>query len=87
MKVPRLILALHVKVKFWLILLSFLGALMDEAGGWLIRFVHPLLAYVKIAGFLLLQGTLAVLIVAVLWAVLGNARKAYTDDLQPPLEE
>jgi len=69
------------RVKLWLINLSFFSALSDEAAGWLTRFVHPLFAYYKIGAFLLLQGTMAVLIVAVTVAVVLNARKAYTDDL------
>lgn len=74
---------LKVTVKFWLILLSFLGALFNEAGGWLVRFVHPLFAYFKIASFLLLQGTLAVLIIAVLAAVFGNAKNSYNNGRNP----
>lgn len=69
------------RAKFWLVNLSFFSAVSDEAAGWLTRFVHPLFAYYKIGAFLLLQGTMAVLIVAVAVAVVFNARKAYTDDL------
>lgn len=69
-------------VKFWLIHLAFLSAICDEAAGWLIRFVHPSFAYVKIAAFLLLQTTLAALIVAVALSVRMKARNAYTDDLR-----
>jgi hypothetical protein len=72
------------RVKFWLIMLSFASALSDEMAGWLTRFVHPLFAYYKIAAFLLLQATLGGMIVAVLVAVVRNARKAYTDDLAGP---
>lgn len=69
------------RLKFWLITLAFFSALSDEAAGWLTRFVHPLFAYYKIGAFLLLQATLGALIVAVAFAVLSNARNAYTDDL------
>jgi hypothetical protein len=51
--------------KAWLVILSFGGALADEAGGWLIRFVHPAFAYLKIAGFVALQATLAAMVVVV----------------------
>ena len=70
------------RVKFWLIHLTFLSAISDEAGGWLTRFVHPLFAYYKIAAFLLLQTTMAALIIAVLAAVSLKARSAYTQDLR-----
>ena len=70
---------LCVEIKFWLILLSFVSALCNEASGWLVRFVHPLFAYLKIVSFLLLQGTLALLIIAVTVAVFINATNAYTE--------
>lgn len=54
--------------KAWLIALPFFAAILDEGSGWLVRFVHPLFAYGKIAGFLLLQGSLAALVGASLWA-------------------
>jgi len=70
------------RVKLWVISLAFLAGLADEGAGWLVRFVSPGFAYLKIASFLLLQGTLAVLLVAVLVvAVGGGYRNAYTDDL------
>ncbi|HET6304961.1 MAG TPA: hypothetical protein VFG80_09275, partial [Myxococcota bacterium] len=46
--------------------------------GWLVRFAHPAFAYLKIAGFLLLQGSLAVLVVVSLWAVLRGSSESYT---------
>ena len=56
-------------LKAWLIIIPFFSALMNEGAGWLGRFVHPLFAYLKIAGFLLLEFSLAVLIVLCLWAI------------------
>lgn len=41
----------------------FLAALAGEGSGWLVRFVHPAFAWLKIAAFLLFQTTLALLIV------------------------
>ena len=55
--------------KAWLIVLPFFAAILDEGSGWLVRFVSPAFAYAKIAGFLLLQGSLAALVGASLWAV------------------
>ncbi len=69
------------RVKYWLIHLTFLSAISDEAAGWLTRFVHPMFAYCKIGAFLLLQTTMAVLIIAVLLAVCRNARSAYREDV------
>lgn len=43
---------------------TFAGALLQEAGGWLVRFVAPGFAIVKVAGFVALQAGLAVLLVA-----------------------
>lgn len=67
--------------KLWLICLSFFAGLADEAAGWLTRYVHPGFAYAKIASFLLLQGTLAVVLVAVGVVAVGGLRNAYSDDL------
>jgi hypothetical protein len=43
---------------------AFVFALLEEGGGWLVRFVSPKLALVKVIGFLGLQASLAYLIVA-----------------------
>ena len=71
---------LPVRLKFWLLLVSFGTAIANEAGGWLVRYVHPAFAYWKIAAFLGFQISLAVLIIAVLIATFGRTRNAYTDD-------
>ncbi len=68
------------RVKAWLITLPFLSALLDEGAGWLVRFVSPLFAWAKIAGFLLLQGSLAALVVLSLWAVLSGSQRNYDVD-------
>lgn len=57
--------ALSVRLKVWLSGLVFFSAVADEAGGWLVRFVHPAFAWFKLGSFLLLEGSLAVLIVLV----------------------
>lgn len=46
------------------ILAAFASALAEEGGGFLVRFVSPALAPVKVAGFLGLQAVLAFLMVA-----------------------
>jgi hypothetical protein len=55
--------------KAWGVSLSFASALADEAAGWLVRFVAPGFAYLKIGAFLTLQATLAFLVAAVVWAL------------------
>ena len=59
---------------FWkllLILSSFLSALGDIAGGWLIRYVSPEFAYLKIASLIVLQVSLAALMIIVIWLLYG----------------
>ena len=43
----------------------------------LVRFVHPLFAWAKVAGFLALQGSLAVLVGVSLWAVFRGSSQSY----------
>jgi hypothetical protein len=68
---------LSVRVKAFLIVSAFGSALLDETSGWLVRFVHPGFAYLKIAGFLSLQGSLGALVVLVAWAVWRTPPNAY----------
>jgi len=53
------------RLKIWLSALTYLSALADEAGGWLVRFVHPSFAYFKIASFILLELSLVALVLVV----------------------
>lgn len=59
-----------VRLKIWLSGLTYATALADEAGGWLVRFVDPLFAYFKIAAFVLLELSLAALLVIVITALI-----------------
>ena len=61
---------LSVRLKIWLSSLTYLSALADEAGGWLVRFVHPLFAYFKIAAFLMLELSLAALLFVVIFSLI-----------------
>jgi hypothetical protein len=65
------------RVKAWLIAVPFGAALLDEGSSWLVRFASPLFAYLKIAGFLLLQGSLAALCGVSLWAVFRGSTDDY----------
>jgi hypothetical protein len=71
------------RTKLTLIVSPFVSALLDEGSGWLVRFVHPGFAYAKIAGFLLLQGSLATLVGLSLWAVFSGSQRNYEDDDDP----
>ena len=63
--------------KVWLIVVPFLSAAVNEAASWLVRFVHPVFAWLKIAGFLALEISLAGLIVISLWAVFRGSPANY----------
>ena len=52
------------RTRVLLIVGAFVSAALDEGGGWLVRFVHPGFAVVKLAAFASLQGILAFLLVA-----------------------
>lgn len=58
-----------IRLKIWLSCLTYGGALADEAGGWLVRFVDPLFAWFKIAAFVVLELSLAALLIAVITAL------------------
>jgi hypothetical protein len=73
------------RTKAWLITVPFFAAALDEGAGWLVRYGHPAFAWAKIAGFLLLQGSLALLVGLSLWAVFRGSAEHYSgvrdDDL------
>jgi hypothetical protein len=71
-----------VRTKVAMIAFPFLSAALDEGGGWLVRFVDPAFAWVKIAGFLALQASLAALIGLSLWAVFRGSSSNYMGDAQ-----
>ncbi len=64
-------------IKAWLIVVPFVSAFVDEGAGWLVRFVSPHFAYLKIAGFLTLEASLAVLVILSLWSVFSGSQKNY----------
>jgi hypothetical protein len=65
--------------KAWLIAVPFLSALLDEGAGWLVRFGGEGFAFLKVAGFLLLQGSLALLVGLSLWAVFRGTQSNYSN--------
>ena len=50
-------------VKITLVAATFLSALLEEGAWWLVRFVHPGFAWLKLLSFVALQGLLAFLLV------------------------
>jgi len=70
--------------KAWLIAVPFCAAILDEGAGWLVRFAHPGFAYAKIAGFLLLQGSLALLIFVSVWAAFAGSQRNLNSAAPPP---
>ena len=69
--------------KAWLIVLPFAPAFLEEGASWLIRFVHPSCAYLKIASFLLLQGSLFALMAISLWSVFAATSRSYKSGEAP----
>jgi hypothetical protein len=59
-----------IRLKIWLSGLTYISALADEAGGWLVRFIHPLFAYFKIAAFIMLEFSLAALLFVVIFSLI-----------------
>jgi hypothetical protein len=57
---------------------AFASALLQESGGWLVRFVSPSLAPVKVAGFLGLQTALALLLAALGVSLMTSRRRSGT---------
>jgi hypothetical protein len=75
-----LFLPLRGGTKAWLLAVPFLSGVVSEGAGWLVRYGGTSFAIVKVAGFLLLQGSLAVLIGVSLWSVfVGGQGESYAD--------
>jgi len=62
--------------KLIIIVASFLSAFGDITGGWFILYVSPLFAYLKIASVIVLQLSLAVLLVLVVWFLYERQKAA-----------
>ncbi|HEX9813463.1 MAG TPA: hypothetical protein VGB31_00795 [Myxococcota bacterium] len=73
--------------KAWLIIVPFLSAILEEAAGWLVRYASPNFAYLKIAGFLLLESSLAVLVAVSLWSVFAGSQRNYDGESPDSLGE
>ena len=62
------------RTRVLLIVGAFLSAVLDEGAGWLVRFVHPGFAVLKLAAFVSLQGILAFLLVGLALFLRSGAR-------------
>lgn len=62
--------------KLLLIVSSFLSALGDIAGGWLIRYVSPYFAYLKISSVIVLQVSLALLMIIIVWFLYSSGKRS-----------
>jgi len=58
--------AFQYRTKVTFISLAFLAALLHETAGWLVRFVHPAFAWLKVTTFVVMQAMLAFLLGALL---------------------
>ncbi len=74
-----LFLPMPVRWKATIVGVAFASALLDEGGGWLVRFVHPGFAVLKVGGFLLLQTSLLGLMIASAIGVIRPGRNAFAD--------
>src|SRR5512143_390302 len=67
------------------IAVAFSSGILGELSGWGVRFLHPAFAYVKIACFLLLEGSILWLVIAVGCALLTKAPSAYAQGQGTPV--
>jgi hypothetical protein len=66
------------RTRILLIVGAFLSAALDEGAGWLVRFVHPAFASLKLAAFVSLQSILAFLLVGLaLYLRSGSAASGF----------
>jgi len=68
------------KVIFSVVVLG--AGLLDILSGWLILYVHPLFAYLKIGSFLLLQAGLGLLLLCLMIAIVTKRKLSYSDQSQ-----
>lgn len=64
-------------MKIWVSGLVYVSAIADEAAGWLVRFVHPDFAYFKIGAFILLELSLALLVVVVSLSLIQSRSRGF----------
>ena len=60
-------------LKLFFVWATFGAAVASESGGWLVRFVSPSLAPIKIGGFFALEALLGILLGVVAWTLWGGS--------------
>lgn len=76
------------RAKAWLISVPFFSGLLDEGASWIVRYGGEPFAIVKVVGFLLLQASLAVLIVVSVWSVFRGSQENFEgEDWDEPLDD
>ena len=75
------------RAKAWLISVPFFAGLLDEGASWMVRYGGEAFAIVKVAGFLLLQGSLAVLVVVSVWSVFTGSQENFEGEGCEPLAD
>lgn len=63
------------RMKVGFIITAFASAFLDEAAGWLVRFVHPHFSWLKVLAFVGLQSVLAFLLGSLGWFLLRSRKK------------
>lgn len=71
------------RIKIFLSVAVYLGAIGDEGAGWLVRFVDPRFAYLKIGMFLLMEISLLVLITIVIVGLISQRRRHHSTRKRP----
>lgn len=71
------------KTKVWFIVLAFSSAFISETSGWLVRFIHPNFAVMKIASYLSFQTILGVLIFALAMFLIKPAYVEESHKMEP----
>lgn len=66
-------------LKAFFVVVAFSSAFLNEASSWLIRFVNPNFAYLKIVSFVVLNFTILLLVYCTLKALLKNEPSAYME--------
>lgn len=64
--------SISTSLKIWLTASAFLAAVTDELSGWFVRFIHPGFAYLKVGAFLVLEFSLASLVVLTTLSLLAQ---------------
>jgi hypothetical protein len=75
------------RAKAWLISVPFFAGVLDEGASWLVRYGGEAFAIVKVAGFLLLQASLAVLVIVSVWSVFTGSQENFESEEWDPLDD